>query len=316
MTYKFDPELAEIVPLMPRTNFSQPERARSGLLKMTRELSAGLDNSGLDISDRSIPGFESGEVSVRVYTPANCQETVPALLYIHGGGFVVGSIETEHGSAVMIAKKLGIVVVSVEYRLAPEHPFPAGLEDCYASLTWLHENAEELKVDRQRIGIFGQSAGAGLSAGVTLMARDRKGPEICFQYLGVPELDDRLDTVSMTSFVDTPVMNRATAELSWKYYLGDSMEPGSENVSPYAAPARAKDLSGLPPAFVSTMEFDPLRDEGVIYALGLMQAGVPVELHSYPGTFHGSSLIPTASISRRQHKEMLEVLRRGLNLKQ
>jgi acetyl esterase/lipase len=200
------------------------------------------------------------------------------------------------------------VVVSVEYRLAPEHPFPAGLEDCYAALVWLAAEARALGVDPARIAVMGQSAGGGLAAGLALLARDRGGPRLCCQLLGIPELDHRLETASMREFVDTPLWNRPNAIMSWRHYLG---EPPGE-VSPYASPAIAKDLRGLPPAYVSTMEFDPLRDEGIEYALRLLQAGVPVELHQYPGTFHGSGLVAGAAVSRRAQAEWLDALARGL----
>ena len=141
------------------------------------------------------------------------------------------------------------------------------------------------------------------------MARDRGGPSLCFQLLEIPELDDRLDTPSMQGFTDTPLWNHPNAVWSWRHYLGPDHQG---EVSPYAAPSRATDLSGLPPAYVSTMEFDPLRDEGILYALGMMQAGVAVELHSYPGTFHGSALIATAEVTRRNAQEIMEVLKRRL----
>ena len=146
------------------------------------------------------------------------------------------------------------------------------------------------------------------------MARDKGGPKLCFQCLGIPELDDRLETTSMRLFDDTPLWNRPNAVLSWKYYLGENFEPGSPDVPVYAAPARATDLTGLPPAYISAMEFDPLRDEDVLYALKLMEAGVPVELHTFLGTFHGSSLFTHAAVSKRQEQEMLDVLRRGLGV--
>jgi acetyl esterase/lipase len=202
--------------------------------------------------------------------------------------------------------------VSVEYRLAPEHPFPAGVEDCYAALSWTAANAAALGVDARRIAVAGQSAGGGLAAATALLARDRGGPALCFQLLEIPELDDRLDTPSMLAFDDTPLWNRPSAVWSWKHYLGP--DHGGE-VSPYAAPARAQDVSGLPPAYVSTMELDPLRDEGILYALRMLQAGVPVELHSYPGTFHGSALIPAAAVSQRNAREVLDALRRAIAAK-
>jgi acetyl esterase/lipase len=214
----------------------------------------------------------------------------------------------EHAFCVAVARGLDAVVVTVDYRLAPEHPFPAGVEDCYAALAWLHRDAASLGVDAARIAVAGQSAGGGLTAAVVLMARDRGGPPVCFQFLGIPELDHRLETTSMRTFVDTPIWHRPNAELSWRFYLGE--DPGE--VSPYASPAIAPDLSGLPPAYVTAMEFDPLRDEGIMYALRMMEAGVSVELHSFPGTFHGSAVVTTAAVSKRASAEMFVALRRGL----
>jgi acetyl esterase/lipase len=209
-----------------------------------------------------------------------------------------------------VAGEIGAVVVATSYRLAPENPFPAGVEDCYASLCWTAANAEELGIDPDRLAIAGQSAGGGLAAACALMARDRGGPKLCFQLLEIPELDDRLETPSMLAFDDTPLWNRPNAVWSWKHYLGPDHKG---EVSPYAAPSREQDLSGLPPAYVSTMEFDPLRDEGILYALGMLQAGVSVELHSLPGTFHGAALFPNARTSKRNSQEVVDALDRRLN---
>jgi acetyl esterase/lipase len=304
-SYPFDPELAPAVPHLPAVNLADVAYSRQLIDDLMAPMLAAVDESGLVIDDRQVPGPRP--VPVRCYVPEG-RRTRPALLHIHGGGFVVGSIDSEHPACVDMARQLDAVVVSVEYRLAPEHPFPAGLDDCFDALVWLHGSAAELGVDPDRIAVYGASAGGGLAAGLALLARDRGGPPLCFQFLGIPELDDRLATPSMTRFVDTPLWNRPAAELSWRYYLGDS--PGE--VSPYAAPARATDLAGLPPAYVSTMEFDPLRDEGIAYAAALLAAGVPVELHQFPGTFHGSSVIADAAVSRRQAVESIEVLRRAL----
>jgi acetyl esterase len=209
-----------------------------------------------------------------------------------------------------IAAQIEAVVVSVEYRLAPEHRFPSGVEDCYTALTWVAEHADELGIDRERLGVGGESAGGGLAAAVALMARDRGGPALCFQWLGIPEIDDRLNTPSAVAFVDTPQWDRRAAEISWNHYLGPGV-PGTDGVSPYAAPARATDLSGLPPAFVTACEFDPLRDEGLTYALRLIQAGVPTEVVHYPGTFHGAHLIKSV-VSDRMLADQTAALRRGL----
>jgi acetyl esterase/lipase len=309
--YNFDPELVDAIAQMPAIDLRDPVKARAAFADFVAPLNALLDVSGLTVTNRTVPAFAGKHtIPIRIYAPERLDHDVPGLLYIHGGGFVIGSLETEHASAALIAAQLGIVVVSVDYRLAPEHPFPAGLDDCHAALQWVHSEARALRIDTRRIGVFGMSAGGGLSAALALRTRDQGGPRLCFQFLGIPELDDRLDTPSMRKFVDTPVWNRPGAELSWEYYLGDRAR-GAE-VSCYAAPARAAELANLPPAFISAMEFDPLRDEAVIYALGLMQAGVPVELHVYPGTFHGSSLVPAAAVSQRQLAELMDVLRRGL----
>jgi acetyl esterase/lipase len=247
-----------------------------------------------------------------VYGPADREGTVPGLLYIHGGGFILGDLDMFHASLLRLVDELGIVIVSVDYRLAPEHPFPAPVEDCYAALTWTAAKAAELGIDPERLGVGGESAGGGLAAAVALLARDRGGPALRFQYLGIPELDDRLETPSMQAYVDTPMWNRPNAVYSWTSYLG--AEPGGAEVSPYAAPARATDLAGLPPAFVTTCQFDPLRDEGIQYAQRLLQAGVTTELHHYPGTFHGSGIIQDAAVSRRMLVDEVAALRRGLGV--
>ena len=311
--YGIDPELAEFAGLMSAMPLhTDVQAARALILDFVGPLNAGLDTSALDIHDRTIPGPpDAPDVTVRVYRPRGVAAPVPAVLKIHGGGFVTGSIETEHGADVELCRELSVVVVSVDYRLAPEHPFPAALDDCYGALVWLHEEAESLGVDPTRIAVKGGSAGGGLAAALTLLARDRAGPPICFQYLAAPELDDRLETESMRQFIDTPVWNRPSAEQSWAWYLGD--EPRHQ-VSHYAAPARATSLAELPPAYVTTMQYDPMRDEGILYALRLLQAGVSVELHSTPGTFHGSQVVTDAAVTQREHAEMLVVLRRALDL--
>jgi acetyl esterase len=307
MTYRFDSELQPWIAMMPTLDISDVAAARAEMAELVRQTPAYEPPSELTITDQTIPGPDGGpDVPVRVYRPARAERALPALLYIHGGGFVVGSVEAEDARAQEIAATAEVVVLSVEYRLAPEHPFPAGLEDCFAALNHLAKNSRELGVDPQRIGVGGGSAGAGLAAATALLARDRGGPELRMQYLGIPELDDRLETHSMRAYTDTPVWNRPNAVLSWQYYLG-GQEPTA-----YAAPARAEDLTGLPPAYVDVCEFDSLRDEGLAYAQRLVQAGVPVELHLYPGTFHGSSLVTDAAVSRRMAADATAAIRRLL----
>jgi acetyl esterase/lipase len=312
VTYAFDPELLPMVELLPQGDLTDVQQSRDAISALVGPLNAGVDTTGISVDDREAPGA-GGPVPVRVYAPADAAAPPhgrPALIDIHGGGFVVGSIDMEHAFATQVARDLGAVVVTPEYRLAPEHPFPAGLDDCYAALQWVHDDALALGIDTARVAVGGQSAGGGLAAAVALLARDRGGPPLCFQFLGIPELDHRLETTSMRTFVDTPLWHRANAVLSWRYYLGGD---GAE-VSPYASPAIAPDLAGLPPAYVTTMEFDPLRDEGILYALRMMEAGVSVELHTFPGTFHGSATVTTAAVSRRAHAELVVALRRGLGV--
>jgi acetyl esterase/lipase len=315
--HAFDPELAEIIELLPGVIEWGPAADMNEMRAAMGALRPAVDpRDDVTREDREIPG-RSGDpaVRVRIYRPVDAGEVLPGLLEIHGGGFIMGDLEMMDAFCDRVAAELRAVVVSVEYRLAPEHPYPAAVEDCHAALTWLAANTGELGVDPERIAIAGQSAGGGLAAATALMARDRGGPALCFQLLEIPELDDRLDTVSMTAFVDTPLWNRPNAVRSWSWYLGDDDRPGSVDVSPYAAPARAEDLSGLPPAFVSVMEFDPLRDEGLIYAMRLLQAGVSTELHAYPGTFHGSGLVADAAVSKRASRDTFDALRRALSLR-
>jgi len=297
-----DPELADFVAALPEgfMDLDDVDQARAALIAMVPDLvPEALDR--LDIEDRSL-GADAG--SVRIYRPHGTSSDLPGLLYIHGGGFVFGSVETDHLLTSALADAVGAVLVSVDYRLAPEHPFPAGLDDCYAALELL---AYLPGVDPSRIAVHGASAGAALAAGVALLSRDRGGPAIRLQSLDVPVLDDRLQTPSMTAFVDTPIWNRSQAQKSWKHYLAGRPADG------YAAPARTGDLSGLPPTYLVTGELDPLRDEGIAYATRLLEAGVSVELHQFPGTFHGSTAVPQAAISRRMHDELVVVLRRALS---
>jgi acetyl esterase len=307
VTYHFDPELAPWVVMMPTLDIADLAGARAEMTAAAEHGTSYQPSSPLTVAVRNLPGPEGApDVRVRLYAPARQTTPLPGLLYLHGGGFVLGSVDTEAGRAQEFAATADAVVMSVDYRLAPEHPFPAGLHDCFAALEYLAKNAAELGVDPQHIGIAGNSAGAGLAAATALMARDLGGPQLCMQYLGIPELDDRLRTPSMTAFTDTPVWNRPNAVLSWQYYLGG--EPPTQ----YAAPARAADLSGLPPTYIDVCEFDPLRDEGIEYAQRLVQAGVHAELHLYPRTFHGSSLIPGAAIAARMFSDANEAVRRLL----
>lgn len=295
-----DPEFAELLRMLPDDLGSLEDvPAAREMLRTLIPAVAPEAAERLEISDVPL-----GDAKVRVYRPLHAEGNLPGLLYIHGGGFVLGDVDTEHLGAARLADALQVILVSVDYRLAPEHPYPAGLDDCYAALEFL---AGLPGVDPGRIAVHGASAGGALAAGVALLARDRGGPTLCFQSLNIPVLDDRMTTASMVAFTDTPLWSRPQAEQSWSMYLAEREADG------YAAPARTEDLSGLPPAYVVTCELDPLRDEGIEYALRLLRAGVSVELHQWPGTFHGSTLVPGAAVVERMNSELIGALARALS---
>ena len=302
--YRVDPALAAAFTEMPvHTGPTDIVSTRARLAGL-KHFQPDADTTGLTVTDHVV----GDGVPVRMYQPEG-RTGLPGILTMHPGGFMVGDLETNHGMHADLAREVGAVVVSVDYRLAPEHQFPAAIEDCHAALAWL---AGHPAVDPARIALHGISSGGGLAAALAVLARDCGGPPLAFQYLNIPQLDDRLTTRSMVEFVDTPMFSREGAIRSWNGYLGAGVR-GGDAVSPYAAPARATDLSGLPPAYLAVMEYDPLRDEAIAYAQALLAAGVPVELHLFPGTFHGSAAIAlTAEVTTREHAERIAVLRRAL----
>lgn len=311
MTYTFDSELQPWVPMLPTLDVSDPAVARATLAAMSANIPPFEAPPGVDITRQEVPGPDGEpDVPVLIFSPSGEQTDRPALVYTHGGGFVTLSADGDQALPAEIAAETGAVVISVDYRLAPETTFPGPVEDCFAVLVWVAKNSESLGIDPARIGVGGVSAGACFAAAMTLMSRDRGGPEICFQMLDIPVLDDRCSTPSMLAFHDAPVWNLKSAQDSWKHYLGPEADG---EVPPHAAPARAEDLSGLPPAYVVVSEYDPLRDEGIDYARRLLEAGVPTELHVFPGTFHGSGgALPAAAVSRRMRSEALDAVKRGL----
>ncbi len=223
---------------------------------------------------------------------------------------VLGKVEHDDDLCMARAERLRAVVASVEYRLAPEHPFPAPVEDCYAGLKWFAGQADGFGVDRGRIAIGGASAGGGLAAGLALLARDREEVAVAFQFLVYPMLDDRNHTPSSHEITDERLWNREANHLGWNAYLAG--RAGEADVSPYAAPARAEDLAGLPPAYINVGDLDLFLDEDIDYAQRLLQAGVPTELHVYPGAFHGSNMFVSRSpLSRRWRDDEWAALERA-----
>ena len=266
-----------LLPIPPR---DAPEEPMPGMAITDAQREA------LEIEERFIPGPPGApDVRVLVYRPRETKGTFPLLLHFHGGAFCFFHPESFGGMEAGFALTHQCVVVSVDYRLAPEHPYPAAPEDCYAALEWAAHNADALGVDLDRLVVTGGSAGGALSAAVALMARDRGGPAITYQALMIPVLDDRLKTPSIRQAEGGPGFNAAGAEGMWLHYLGESAD--REKTPAYAAPARAESLAGLPPTFIQTNGRDPLRDEGIEYALRLLADGVEVELYNCPGAYHG-----------------------------
>jgi acetyl esterase/lipase len=252
-------------------------------------------------TDYEVPG--DPPVPVRVHRAAGAEGSLPCVYSIHGGGYVLGSYVMDDPRFDSWCPQLGIVGVSVEYRLAPETPYPGPLEDCYRGLKWVHDNAEKLGIDRSRIGIGGISAGGGLAAALALLARDRGEVPLAFQLLDCPMLDDRQQTPS-SQLDGLAVWSRESNTFGWRCYLGDLF--GADDVPYTAAPARCRDLSGLPPAYVSVGTVDGFRDEDIDYAVRLNQAGVPCELHVYPGACHGYQIAADSDVVRRSNRDVLD----------
>jgi acetyl esterase/lipase len=251
------------------------------------------------------------DVRIVIYTPESTRLDRGCLLHIHGGGYIGGAPEIAEPRNCALSLEADIVVVSIDYRLAPEHPFPAAIDDCYAALAWVHEHASDLGVDSRRIAIAGESAGGGLAAALALLARDRGDIKPAFQLLIYPMLDDRTGITKpappMTGdFIWTPSSNR----FGWDALLGH--DAGGAGTSAYAAAARADDLAGLPSAFVVVGALDLFRDECIDYARRLMNASVMTELHVYPGAFHGFDLVADAGASRALYRDCLAAVRRAI----
>lgn len=307
--YRIDDELIAAALALPKVDRSDIDAARavyaSGIASAARDPSV---EEGVSIEHCDFAADDDKRIRARLYRPER-RLTAGVVYHAHGGGLILGDLEMTHARNIQLARELGCLVMSIDYRLAPEWPFPTPLEDVYSGLVWLHDNADELEVEPSAIVLHGISAGAGLVTATALIARDRGGPDIRLQFLATPMLDDRLTSESSLRFVDTPGFTRSDAQICWNAYLGQAV---GDEVSPYAAPARASDLSDLPPAYISVAEFDPLRDEAILYAQSLLQAGVAVELHLFPGTFHGSSAVQSATVSRRQWSDEVAVLRSAM----
>jgi len=267
----------------------------------------------VQVEERVIPALsDRAQVTVRLLYPTGRPEGAPGLIWVHGGGHVVGDAESDDPLVAEFVKSLGCVVVSVEWRRSPEHPFPAAINDCYAALHWAYIQNASLGIDPARIAVGGASSGGGSAAGLALLARDRGEIPICYQLLTYPMLDDRDVTHSAHAVTHPRLWNRATNRLAWQAYLG--VAASGEPVSPYAAPTRATNLTGLPPAFIGVGELDLFLDEDIEYAQRLLGAGVPTELHVYPGAVHGfEGLAPGSDVAQRFARDRMDALRRAFD---
>ena len=273
---------------------------RESLNQRRRDTARTLDTAGVGIEHT-----QAGGVPVRVYRGG--ESPAPAVIYCHSGAFVLGNLDTDHHQCVELARRGQCTVISVDYRLAPEHPFPAALDDAMTALEWAADNGTELQIDTSRLAVAGSSAGAALAARLAQRAADGSAPAVVFQLLHQPVLDDR-PTPSKEEFDATPGFDGPAAALMWRHYLAGECVPAD------AAPARTCDLSRVASTLITCSELDPLRDEAVDYALRLMWAGVATELHVFPGTCHGfDSLLPDWDTSRQLFEMQGTALRRALH---
>ena len=251
---------------------------------------------------------EGPDLKLRSYRPKDQKGILPCLFYIHGGGMIMGSVENDDYNASMLSEELGVVVISVEYRLAPEDPYPAQLNDCYDGFTWVESKKDELKIDSKKIALYGQSAGGALVLATSLKLRDQGGPLPCFQMPIYPMLDDRHETPSSHEITDIGIWDREGSIEAWKWYLG-GREPDA-----FAAPARAEALEGLPPTFIDVGELDLFRDENIQFAQRLLQAGITTEFHLYPGAYHASeNMAPGAALSKTIWSNRIMALKKAFS---
>ena len=270
----------------------QAARDRSKMLLEARKL-MGVEPVH-QVRDMKIPG-PAGDIPVRIYSP-DVPKPAPPLIYFHGGGWVLGDLESHDAVCRALTNLVPCVVVSVDYRLAPEAKFPAAVEDSYAATEWIAAHADELGIDRSRIAVGGDSAGGNLSAVVSQMARDRKGPQIVYQVLIYPGTDMRMTAPSIEENADGPLLTKASMIWFMSHYLRNEQD----KLDPLASPLLSSNLRDLPPAFILTAECDPLRDEGEAYGRSLQQAGVPAEIIRYPGMPHGFFSFAAALQTGRQ----------------
>jgi acetyl esterase len=300
---RLDAELAAINVLIPRFDLADLDESRQYEAAIAAQ--GHVVVPGVGHSDDNVRGRDENLIAVRIYRPENARGALPGLLYIHGGGFMLGGLHTEEERCELYAKEVRCVVVGVDYRLAPEHQFPAAYTDCLDVLLWINENAAKLGIDKRRIAVGGNSAGGALAASVALACREPQNPTLAHQLLINPVLDARQATHSASAFTDTPVWTRSDNELMWQAYLGSS----TAAIDFRASPSLAESVAGVAPTSLWIAEHDPLRDEGYEYAARLLAAGVPLGLQQYPGTFHGFDSYRMTKIGKRALDDQVWALR-------
>jgi acetyl esterase/lipase len=308
-----DPELLPTLDVYPGpAREMEALSARRDALKTMLPARETYQPQDIAIEDHVVPGPQGApDVPVILYRPLGIEGPLPAYLHIHGGGYVFGNAEMCGPQNVRTATEAECITVSVDYRLAPETRAPNSVEDCYAALAWLHDEADRLGVDRSRIAIGGESAGGGLAAALALLARDQDEIPICFQMLLAPMVDDRTCAAAIDATVGEFVWTRDSNAFGWQSLLG--CEPGAPDVPAYCAAARAGDLSGLPPTYIAVGALDLFRDEDIAYAQRLLRAGVPTELHVIPGAYHGYEMAADTALVQRAQAERLAALKRALH---
>jgi acetyl esterase/lipase len=309
-----DPELRDALalwPVLPLTAESLTQRRADSLKALDAVPVPDLpDTAAGEIRVQS--AFGAQPIRVLTYRPTNSDRPLPAIVHIHGGGFVMGAPEMKDVENRLLASQLRCAIYSVDYRLAPEAPHPAPLEDIYSVFAWLHTNADRFGLDPARIGIKGESGGGGFAAGAALYARDHSGPKFAFQHLIYPMIDDRTAMrKDLHPCVGEFVWTQANNYFGWRSLLG--REPGSGDVSPYAAASRAADVSGLPATYISVGGLDLFLEENLSYADRLSRAGVPVEFHLYPRAYHGFYRAVNARVTKQAEHDSCEALRRFLH---
>ena len=308
---RIDPEYLPIVKMVPIIDLENMENARAALKAVFEAAGSPPPDPRVASEDHHVPGWKGApDVLVRTFRPVDVKGVLPALLWIQGGGYVLGAADLDDGLCSQIALEQQCLVASVAYRRAPEAPFPAASDDCYAAAQWMAREAEALGIDPARIAVGGASAGGGAAAATALRARDLGAFAFVHQLLIYPMLDDRNDTASARRVTDPELWCRKSNGLAWQAYLGAAH--GGADISPYAAPARATDLAGLPPATIMVGELDVFLDEDIEYARRLIAAGVRTELHVYPAVHHGFDLHnPGAATSLRFVDDRRNALRRA-----